>query len=121
MKVIGLTSPGNVAFTRSLGCYDEVLSYDDVPVALADEPTVYVDFSGNTAVRRCSRAARRHAGIQLRGGGDALGQDRQRQRSAGPATGVVLRAGSAGKRAVEWGPGAWKNGLAPHGRLSCSR
>ena len=51
VKVIGLTSPGNVAFTRSLGCYDEVLCYDDVPTALADEPAVYVDFSGSVPVR----------------------------------------------------------------------
>ncbi|MGZ8691002.1 MAG: DUF2855 family protein, partial [Aeromicrobium sp.] len=47
VKVVGLTSPGNLAFTRSLGCYDEVLCYDDVPTALADEPAVYVDFNGS--------------------------------------------------------------------------
>jgi hypothetical protein len=29
-EVVGLTSPGNVAFTESLGCYDTVLSYDAV-------------------------------------------------------------------------------------------
>src|SRR6201996_9818275 len=28
LKVIGLTSPGNVDFVRSLGCYDEVVTYD---------------------------------------------------------------------------------------------
>jgi hypothetical protein len=51
VKVIGLTSPGNLAFTRSLGCYDEVLGYDDVPAALPDEPAVYVDFSGSAPLR----------------------------------------------------------------------
>jgi hypothetical protein len=29
-RLVGLTSAGNVEFTRSLGCYDEVLSYDEV-------------------------------------------------------------------------------------------
>ena len=29
-RLVGLTSPGNVAFTESLGCYDEVLSYAEV-------------------------------------------------------------------------------------------
>lgn len=48
---VGLTSPGNVAFTESLGCYDEVLTYDDVAALPADEPTLYVDLAGSRAVR----------------------------------------------------------------------
>ena len=28
IKVIGLTSASNVAFVKSLGCYDEVVTYD---------------------------------------------------------------------------------------------
>ena len=47
---VGLTSAGNVDFTASLGCYDEVLTYDQVP-ELPDEPTAYVDLSGSAAVR----------------------------------------------------------------------
>ena len=50
VKVVGLTSPGNLAFTQGLGCYDEVLTYDAVS-ALPVAPTVYVDFCGSTAVR----------------------------------------------------------------------
>ena len=50
--MVGLTSPGNVAFTSSLGCYDEVLPYDEVQALPAGDPTVYVDFSGSTGVRR---------------------------------------------------------------------
>ena len=30
IKVIGLTSAGNTAFVKSLGCYDEVVTYDNV-------------------------------------------------------------------------------------------
>ena len=52
VKVVGLTSAGNLAFTRSLGCYDEVLSYAAVQTGLAPVPSVYVDFSGSVAVRR---------------------------------------------------------------------
>ena len=29
-EVVGLTSPGNVEFTESLGCYDRVVAYDAV-------------------------------------------------------------------------------------------
>ena len=51
VKNIGLTSPGNVAFTERLGCYDQVLAYDATSHLPADVPTVYVDFSGSVAVR----------------------------------------------------------------------
>ena len=49
-EVVGLTSPANVAFTESLGCYDRVLSYDDVS-QLAAVPTAYVDLAGSTPLR----------------------------------------------------------------------
>ena len=50
-RVVGLTSKGNRAFTESLGCYDEVLTYEQVP-ELAKAKTVYVDVAGNAKVRR---------------------------------------------------------------------
>jgi hypothetical protein len=49
-EVVGLTSARNVAFTESLGCYDRVLSYDDV-AQLAAVPTGYVDLAGSTPLR----------------------------------------------------------------------
>ena len=36
IKVIGLTSAGNTAFVKSLGCYDEVVTYDSVNALPAD-------------------------------------------------------------------------------------
>lgn len=51
-QVVGLTSPGQLDFTRSLGCYDAVHVYDDLPALCAEVPTVYVDFSGDAALRR---------------------------------------------------------------------
>lgn len=48
---IGLTSPGNAEFTAALGCYDEVLTYGDVPSLPTDVPTVYVDMAGSADVR----------------------------------------------------------------------
>jgi hypothetical protein len=50
--IVGLTSPGNATFTRSLGCYDEVRLYDEVPSLEPGVPSVYVDFAGNAALRR---------------------------------------------------------------------
>ncbi|MFI5895784.1 DUF2855 family protein [Actinoplanes sp. NPDC051513] len=60
-RLIGLTSPANVAFTRSLGCYDDVLPYAEV-ASLAAEPTVYLDLSGTPATRS---SLREHLGSQL--------------------------------------------------------
>ena len=48
---IGLTSAGNKAFTESLGCYEQVVTYDEV-ADLADAKAVYVDVAGNTDLRR---------------------------------------------------------------------
>jgi hypothetical protein len=50
-KVVGLTSQPNMAFTRGLGCYDEVVSYDEVARLPAGERAVYVDISGDAALR----------------------------------------------------------------------
>ena len=50
-KVVGLTSQGNKAFVEGLGCYHEVLGYDEVE-KLALEPTVMVDMAGSGVVRR---------------------------------------------------------------------
>lgn len=49
MKVIGLTSPGNVGFVESLGVYDRVVTYDDV-ASIEQVPSVYVDIAGNQDV-----------------------------------------------------------------------
>lgn len=48
-QIIGLTSPGNVAFTQSVNAYDAVIGYDALE-ALANVPSVLVDMSGNRAV-----------------------------------------------------------------------
>ena len=54
-RVIGLTSPGNVAFTESLGCYDTVLSYYDVDRLDPHTPTGFVDVAGDDRVRGAVR------------------------------------------------------------------
>ncbi|MDP1631759.1 MAG: DUF2855 family protein [Caulobacter sp.] len=51
VKVVGLTSPGNVAFVESLGCYDQVVPYAGLGGAAIAGPVVYVDFAGDAAVR----------------------------------------------------------------------
>ena len=61
VTVVGLTSPGNVAFVEGLGCYDQVVTYDDL-ASLPSGPAVFVDMSGNAAV---VRAVHEHYGDDL--------------------------------------------------------
>lgn len=50
-KVIGLTSPGNIAFVKKLGFYDKVVPYGDIASLDGSIPTVFVDIAGDAAVR----------------------------------------------------------------------
>lgn len=50
-RTVGLTSAVNLAFARRLGCYDEVVVYGDVATLPAEERAVYVDMSGDAALR----------------------------------------------------------------------
>ncbi|HYV57532.1 MAG TPA: DUF2855 family protein [Candidatus Nitrosopolaris sp.] len=46
-EVIGLTSPGNVAFVSGLGCYDRVVTYDRIDSLPREQAVVFVDMAGN--------------------------------------------------------------------------
>ncbi len=62
-RIVGLTSAANLAFCRSLGCYDEVQTYDAIGTMDRSLPSVYVDFAGNAALRR---SIHQHFGAALR-------------------------------------------------------
>lgn len=49
-RVVGLTSPSHAGFVETLGCYDQVVTYENLE-SLAKEPTVFVDMAGNGEVR----------------------------------------------------------------------
>ncbi|WP_436533296.1 DUF2855 family protein [Actinoplanes sp. HUAS TT8] len=97
VRLIGLTSHGNVEFTRSLGCYDEVRTYDEID-SLDLVPSVYLDLSGSPQVRAALR--------------ERLGDYLVRDIAVG-LTGQVPNAGAAGevffapvqmrKRRHDWG------------------
>jgi hypothetical protein len=100
-RVTGLTSPANVDFTRSLGCYDDVVAYDDISTLLA-VPTVYVDLSGAPAIRN---NLRQHLGDQLV---REVAVGFTSQSPDADTTGDVFFAPTQiRKRAIDWG----RNGL----------
>lgn len=105
VKVVGLTSPGNLDFTRGLGCYDEVLGYDAVSSVPADVPTVYVDMSGSAPLRATVHG---HLGEALKyscsvGGThwDELGSGKG---LPGPRPTLFFAPAQIKKRLGDWGP-----------------
>lgn len=61
--VVGLTSPANREFTEHLGCYDDVLTYDELASLPLDGGLAYVDMAGGAELRR---AVHEQAGDALR-------------------------------------------------------
>lgn len=50
LQSIGITSAGNVAFCQSLGCYDKVVTYDELSGLDSTQPVVLVDMAGSAKV-----------------------------------------------------------------------
>ena len=61
-NVIGLTSPGNVAFVEGLEYYDKVVSYNDVE-SIENAPIVFIDHSGDGEV---ANRVHRHFGDNVK-------------------------------------------------------
>jgi hypothetical protein len=51
VKLIGLTSARNRRFVEQLGCYQETATYDQLEAISNEQPTLYLDFSGDEALR----------------------------------------------------------------------
>ena len=103
-KAVGLTSPRNLEFTRSLGCYDEVVDYAEVATLAASERTVYVDLSGDAALRATIHG---HWGDQIAYSCSVGGTHWQALGSgkglAGPRPVLFFAPAQVNKRIAEWG------------------
>ncbi len=106
IKVIGLTSPANADFVRSLGCYDEVATYDEVSSLASGTPVVYVDMAGNSALRAKLHS---HFGEQMRYSGRVGLTHRSSAPNEPELPGArpqwFFAPDQIRKRAREWGPG----------------
>ena len=113
VKVIGLTSAGNVAFTESLGCYDAVHTYDAVDHLAADAPAVYVDFSGSAPVRTHVHT---HLGAALvyscSVGGTHWSDLGSAKGLPGPRPVLFFAPAQVKKRNLEWGAAALQQQIA---------
>ena len=106
IRVIGLTSAANVDFVSSLGCYDDVVTYDRATSQPSDQPVAFVDMAGNSELRA---KLHRHFGDQMKYSG-RIGLT---HRSSSPDEPALPGAkpiwffapDQIRKRAKEWGPG----------------
>jgi hypothetical protein len=103
----GLTSQGNKAFVEGLGCYSRALPYDAVTQLPNDEPALYVDFSGDAALRR---RVHEHFGQNLLHScyaGSAHSHEHLRESKEtlpGPAPQPYFAPYQIKKRNADWGP-----------------
>ncbi|MEP1470427.1 MAG: DUF2855 family protein [Halieaceae bacterium] len=63
LRSIGLTSASNVEFVKGLGCYDEVLAYEQVSSLDNTQATISVDMAGSHSVLA---SIHKHFGEQLK-------------------------------------------------------
>ena len=106
LHVIGLTSSANAAFVRSLGCYDHVVTYDEIETLDTAVPAVFVDMAGNAALRA---RLHRHLGdgirYSARVGMTHQDGDSDASDLPGPRPVWFFAPDQIRKRAKEWGPG----------------
>jgi len=113
IEVIGVTSQRNHAFTHSLGCYDEVLAYDDLQAVPSTSPIVSIDMAGSGPVLA---AVHTHFGDQLRHS-MAIGRSHH---EAPPGTGAMpgpkpaffFAPTQVKKRVQEWGLPGYQERIA---------
>jgi NADPH:quinone reductase-like Zn-dependent oxidoreductase len=105
-RAVGLTSPRNLEFVRKLGCYDQVVTYDEIETLDAATPSVYVDMAGSGPLRR---RVHRHLGGQLKHSctigathWDQMGDGDEGL--PGPKPEFFFAPGQIQKRAADWGP-----------------
>jgi NADPH:quinone reductase-like Zn-dependent oxidoreductase len=109
VKVIGLTSPSNVAYTKELGFYDEVIPYDGVAGMDGSVPSVFVDIAGNAGVRGAVHA---RFGDNLKYscavGATHWDAPRPDQKLAGPQPQMFFAPDVVRKRIADWGPAGFQ-------------
>ena len=103
IEVVGLTSPANVAFCESLGCYHRVLTYDQLDAIAADRACVYVDFAGNGALRKSVHARFVNLKYSCSIGGTHVESLSGGKDLAGPRPVLFFAPAQIKKRASEWG------------------
>ncbi|MHB8948823.1 MAG: DUF2855 family protein [Rhodoferax sp.] len=103
MEVVGLTSPANVAFCESLGCYHRVLNYEQLGQIEASAPCVYIDFAGNADLRRAVHTRFSNLKYSSSIGGTHVDQLGGAKDLPGPRATLFFAPAQVKKRNTDWG------------------
>ena len=107
VEVVGLTSPGHVAYCDSLGCYSRVLTYDQLEALPADMPCVYVDFAGSGPLRQAIHTRFSRLAYSCSIGGTHVDQLAGAKNLPGPKATLFFAPAQVKKRSADWGPAAF--------------
>ena len=104
VEVVALTSPGNVAFCESLGCYHRVLTYDQLDAISPDAPAIYVDFAGNAPLRKAIHMHCTGLRYSCSIGATHISEMGGAKDLLGPKPTLFFAPAQIKKRSEEWGP-----------------
>jgi NADPH:quinone reductase-like Zn-dependent oxidoreductase len=113
VRVVGLTSPGNVAYVKGLGFYDEVRAYDAISGMDGAVPSVFIDIAGNAEVRAAVHARfADNLKYSCAVGATHWDAPRPDAKLAGPAPQMFFAPDVVKKRLTDWGPAEFQSRVA---------
>jgi hypothetical protein len=103
IEVIGLTSPGNVGFCESLGCYSRVLTYDQLDQVALERACIYIDFAGNARLRHAIHSRFVNLKYSCAIGGTHVSELGGGKDLPGPRATLFFAPAQIKKRSTDWG------------------
>jgi NADPH:quinone reductase-like Zn-dependent oxidoreductase len=108
-RSVGLTSKRNLDFVKSLGCYDQVVTYDELASLDPNEPVGMVDMAGNGEV---NRTLHHHFGDNLKFdcaiGATHWEAERSGEALPGAKPEFFFAPSQIQKRSADWGPAGFQ-------------
>ena len=121
IKVVGLTSAANRAFCESLGCYGQVLSYEELDKVAAAASCVYIDFAGNAKLRHDIHTRFANLRYSCSIGGTHVEQLGGVRDLLGPRPVLFFAPAQGSKRSQDWGATQLREKLADGWRSFLAR
>jgi hypothetical protein len=103
LQVVGLTSKANQAFCESLGCYQRVLTYEELGQLPSDAASVYVDFAGSAPLRSDIHARFTNLKYDCAIGAAHVGELGSGKNLPGPPVVMFFAPAQVKKRSADWG------------------
>jgi hypothetical protein len=111
-RAIGLTSARNLEFVRGLGCYDEVLTYEEIESLDASKTAGFVDMAGNgDVIRRIHTHWSDNLRFSMAIGATHWQAGNANEALPGPKPEFFFAPAQIAKRSKEWGPGEMQKRL----------